>query len=119
MIEIRKFPEYSRGKWRIVIDGEQLYGPEEINGTIVSMPVCAETKQDIVDKMLALLVKQNERIKQLTVAISRVFEAECSDYPNKDANSIDQLWAIEQALAGRRLALLDMHSEMREGYKTL
>jgi hypothetical protein len=129
MIEIKKLG-YSSSPWRVVIDGEELYSPELVphptmGKVLVNMPVCGNTKQSVVDKMLNLLVIQNERIREMRKAlenkqiwiehtVNRIFESECKDYPHQETGIADRLWAIEQSMAGRRLALEDIHKQMRD-----
>jgi hypothetical protein len=81
MIELKKLG-YSSNPWRIIIDGDELHAPEEVphptmGKVLVSMPVCGNTKQQVIDKMLALLVKQNDRIKQMKAELAR--RESCTD----------------------------------------
>lgn len=58
--------DYSSNPWRLVDDrGEEIYIPQEIDHPTmgrqtINMPFCAETKSQLVYKVLELLEKMNE-----------------------------------------------------------
>lgn len=66
---IQKFTFSSR-PWRLVKDGAEVYvkmpfDHPTLGPTVIGGPVCADTKAELVEKVLAFLEMQAERIKEL------------------------------------------------------
>lgn len=70
-LDITKKPEYSAGKWRLTNEfGEDVYMAQMLetspgNGVMVDMPVCDETKESLIRKVLELLEMASLRIQQM------------------------------------------------------
>lgn len=71
-LDITKKPEYSSGKWRLTNEfGEDVYMAQRLetspgNGVMVDMPVCDETKEGLVRKVLDMLALAAMHIRQIT-----------------------------------------------------
>lgn len=71
-LDITKKPEYSAGKWRLTNEfGEDVYMAQRLetspgNGVMVDMPVCDETKEGVVRKVLDMLGRAAMHIRHIT-----------------------------------------------------
>jgi hypothetical protein len=70
-LRIIKDTRYSSGRWRVVDEsGEAITTPQAINHPdlgpqIVSMPLCRDSKAELIDEVLAIVQRQAETIQKL------------------------------------------------------